>query len=1188
MYLKYLELVGFKSFPEKIRLKFNEGITGIVGPNGSGKSNISDAVRWVLGEQKVKTLRGSKMEDIIFNGTQNRKPLGFAQVSIIIDNSDKILPLEYNEVNITRRLYRSGESEFKINNSVCRLKDIHKLFMDTGIGKEGYSIIGQGNIEEILSSRDEERRFLFEEASGIVKYKYRRTETLDKLEKERQNLVRVNDIISEVQLKLEPLHKQSDIAKKFLALQSDLKNIEVNNVLLQLDENNKKISKVEKNIDNLNFNLKDYGRDKKNIEDNILRSKEEISLLESKISSIGSNIIELRSDIEQKENDILLKNEQNDNAKNNILNIKNQQNQLNINIEKNNIEIDKIKNQITYVENDLKNQKNLLSIKEKEFYEIINKMSSWEQQIEQYNLDIIENLKQSNIIEKEKQNISIIYNQFLIRKNTLIEDIKINNEELEIENKKFISISQDLKQISGKIEDFENRLKVESNKKEELLEDINKKYNELSIVRKNLNDNISKLNVLEDLEKSYDGYYKSVKSILLEKEKENKFKGIIGPVASLIKVKDNLELSIESALGASTQNIVTSTEYDAKEAIEYLKQNKLGKATFLPLTSIKPKSFDKIKSEILSFEGVIGIAKDIVEYDLKYENIISNLLGKVVIVNNMSTGILLGKKYNHSFKIVTKDGDVLNVGGSITGGFINNKTGNIFIRSKEIEILQKDIDSLYKKEANISIDYQSMDEKLQNIELDLDDIRNKIHSYQVDKASKIQIIDQINKNIEKYKNTKNNFLIEDKQLKEQIDNNKLKLEELQNKFDDLKLFNDEISIKLDNLQNSFPQYKEKRQAYTEEITNLKINIGVLEENYKNAIQNLEQKDNFLLENESILEKYVKDIGNLEKFIEDKKKEIDNLYSFILEQKKNRKDEEDKVLNLEKDKEKLYEILKQNEIKLQDILENISTIKTEYAQVNINLENLNQEKQNLYNILWNKYELTFHEALNYKNNNFSIKDLEIKEKSLKEEIKSLGYINVGAIEEYNETKERYNFLISQRQDIEESEEKLKDIIVKLTDLMEKQFKENFKIISNNFNQVFSDIFDGGNAYLRLNDKNNVLESGIEIIAKPPGKMLQNLSLLSGGERALTAIALLFAILKMKPSPFCVLDEIEAALDDANVIRYANYLKKLSKETQFIIITHRKGSMEVSDILYGVTMEEQGISKLVSVNLEEGSM
>ena len=1181
MYLKKLEIQGFKSFADRTILEFQGGgITAVIGPNGSGKSNISDAIRWWLGEQSMKSLRGAKSEDIIFAGTQARKPLSFAEVEMTFDNSDNVLNIEFQEVTIKRKIYRTGESGYFINNVPCRLKDIIELFMDTGIGRDGYSIIGQGRIDEILSAKSEDRRHIFEEAAGIVKYRARKEETEKKLEQTKLNLIRINDILLEIETTIGPLKEQSDKAKKYLELRENLKNIEIGLILSKIDSTKQKLLEIKENKSIFEENDKSENQklNKYQIEKEEL--KEKFDQVIKEIERIQNISFESKTKLEKINSDINLSNER-------ILNNQENISRLEMEISKTNESITEL---VTEKENKNFKKENLAKNKERFDKELSEKLLELEKITKKLSKKALEIEEKKKIIEKETEN------KYELQQNFNEQEITIRNSNernKQIKKELLIIISQldqnrliknERLSIFREIEKIRNNSKKELEEKQEYINkielDISKISEKINLIQSDKRIKESKIKFLEELEKEKEGYGKAVKSIILECEKNQQLnKGYKGVIANLIKIDNKYITGIEMLLGSAIQNIVTKTEQDAKSMIEYLRKNNIGRASFLPITTVKGNKLEKYKK----VEGTIGVASDLISYDPEYDEIMKNLLGKSVIVDNMENAIKLANENKHSFRIVTLNGDIISPSGSMTGGAISKKTSNILGRTEEIKTLKKELEEieiaikeLQKEKENIT---KSNLDKLQQIE----ELKEQLQQNEIKYATEQEKMNSIIKEIISLENEKEKRNSEIEKNNQNIENaNQIKAKILENIST--------IVEKSERLNNEISEYSEEHkedQKYidtlNEDITNLKISVSSFEESNLSIDEILERIN-------SEIEAKNQNIQNNEKEITILKNKNEALKSLIIELNQNiQKIENDvktsseKQENLKESRTKYNKRISELEKAIEKQFGIIKDIKEQILKIGMRETNVNDTVTSLINELWTEYEITPNNAKEYEKP-INIKQVEENVKILKEEIKLLGIININSIEEYKKTEERYTQMNEQRYDLETTISKLHEIISEMTETMKRRFKEKFEIINQNFNEIFKELFGGGMAKLSLEDENNILECGIDIQVQPTGKKLQNMMLLSGGERALTAIVLLFAILKINPSPFCILDEIEAALDDVNVYRYAEYLKKLNKLTQFLIITHRKGSMEAARTVYGVTMEENGISKLLSITLK----
>ena len=1182
MYLKRLELQGFKSFADKTILEFMPGITSVIGPNGSGKSNIADAIRWVLGEQSMKELRGGKSVDIIFAGTQNRKSLGFAEASLVFDNQDGKLPIEYKEVTVTRKLYRSGETGYFINKTQCRLKDVLELFMDTGIGKDGYSIIGQGKIDEILSNKSEDRRNVFEEAAGIVKFKTRKEESEKKLEHTKLNVLRINDILTEIEANLEPLKQQSDKAKRYLDLKNELKEIEVGLFLYNIEKYKADLVKIQEDIEimqntcdleegklekikilkeELKGQIDDLTEEIENTQNLRFTSQKdvetltsEINVAKSKIENNEENRKRFKEEIEEIKAKIVKTEEDMKNKLSKKESLKENKEKYEKELEEKQNELDKINKTLSEKELEIENDKRKLEGNTDLKYEIESSINEQKTNI-------------SNIEKRKVQLQNDIQNSISELDNT-----RFSKEEIE---KGFFEIQKEKNNCTKELQD----IVTEKNKAEEQIKSIDIKINN-SIQELSFKE--SKHKFLVETEKEKDGYQKSVKALLQECEKTKELgRGVKGALAELIDVPQNLETAIEMALGASLQNIVTENEQDAKKLIEHLRRNNLGRASFLPISNIQGKRPEKIKGNT---QGILGFASDLIKYDKKYEQIILNLLGRTVIVENMDTAIRVSKENGHSFKIVTVDGDIISQTGSMTGGSVNKKTVKILGRSKEIEDLANQIENIKKmqedlkkqKENIINSNKQVLEnaEKLENA-LQTIEIKYNVENQKLNTVK--ENIDRISKHLEKLRNEQAELESQKEEYLKAIDEKNKEKEQIDNE-------NEEIKAKINEYSALNKDTAKKVDDLNFDITNLKISVSSFNESESSIDEMAEMlKNEIELQNKNI-ENKESQIDRIELEQKELENKINETNSKIEELKKKTLSSDEDIERMKKERLAANEKLSLKEKEEVDEFKVIEDLKGQIVKIEVKKSKIDDDLNETISSLWNEYELTPNSVEGYeKPANIAITSRRVN--SLKQDIRELGSVNVDSIEEYKNQKQRYDFMCEQRLDLENTMTKLRDMIGEITDNMKVRFKEKMKIINENFGQTFKELFGGGEARIKLEDEANILECGIDIEAQPPGKKLQSMGLLSGGERAFSAIALLFAILKMNPAPFCVLDEIEAALDDVNVNRYAEFLKKFAVGTQFLVITHRKGTMEAADTVYGVTMEEKGISKLLSMKLSK---
>ena len=1183
MYLKRLELQGFKSFADKTVLEFMPGITSVIGPNGSGKSNISDAIRWVLGEQSMKSLRGSKSEDIIFAGTQNRKSLGFAEASLIFDNTDGKLPIEYNEVTVTRKIYRTGESGYFINKTPCRLKDVLELFMDTGIGKDGYSIIGQGKIDEILSNKSEDRRHIFEEAAGIVKYRVRKLESEKKLENTKLNLLRINDILSEIESTIEPLKIQSEKAKKFLDLREELKGIEIGLFLYNIDLYKEKIAQIKIDEDILKSHNGEAEEKLNSLNELKEKLKEEINSITNEIETIQNVEFENGKKIEQINSSFNVTNERISNNKENYSRYENEIEE-NINRIKELEEEKKLKlEKKTNLFNNKEKFQKELEEKEKELEQITKKLSTKELEIEDKKSKVEKNVDKKYEINSEINTIEINYENYEKRQANLKSEIQTTIHELDSTRITREDITKTFNEIETKRNTITKTLDEINQKRKSINEQINKYNSNINTYETEERIKSSRLKFLQETEKEKEGYIRSVKALLLDCEKNPVLaKGMNGVLSSLIKVDKQYETAIEMSLGSAIQNIITDSEEDAKKLVEHLRKNNLGRATFLPITSVKGKKLDKINTK--NIQGIIGIASDLIKTNKKYEEIIISLLGRTIIVDDMENAIKLAKQNNYSFRIVTLKGDIINPSGGITGGSVATKTVNILGRAREIEDLEKELNKINKKieeEKKQKEEYEaSIEDVLEEVETLEKELKEIDIVYAADKQKLIAVeenIDKLQKRLEKYRNEQNeletlkeNISKEKIEKQKQIDELVEETNKLNTEIEQYALLNkdnqkyiDDLNFDITNLKISVSSFDESETSINEIVERIDVDIDNNNKAIKNKQLQMEniKKDNIELENKLV---------EYKKQIEDIQKESASSSGKVEELKKTRIEKNEKQTKVEE------EVISQFKV--------IEDLKAQIVKIDVKKTKLEQDIEDIINKMWEEYEITPNNVTEYKKPTNASETSKMVN-NLRNQIKELGSINIDSIEEYKQTKQRYDFMCEQRLDLENSIAKLKKVISDMTTTMKEQFKKQFYIINQNFGEVFKELFGGGKAELILTDEENILECGIEIQVQPPGKKLQNMTLLSGGEKAFTAIALLFAILKINPAPFCVLDEIEAALDDVNVYRFAEYLKKFSDQTQFLVITHRKGTMEAADTVYGITMQENGISKLLSMKLSK---
>ena len=1181
MYLKSIDVQGFKSFANKITFEFHNGITGIVGPNGSGKSNVADAVRWVLGEQSAKQLRGGNMQDVIFSGTETRKPLGFAYVAITLDNSDHKLPIDYQEVTIARRLYRSGESEYLLNGTACRLKDVNELFYDTGIGKEGYSIIGQGQIDKILSGKPEERRELFDEAAGIVKFKRRKNTALKKLEEEQQNLTRVRDILGELSRQLAPLEKQSETARIYLKKKESLKQLDIQMFLAEMERIRNRLRETEEKYQIVQADLEETSRDFETTKTEYDRLEKELEKLEEEIQGAREESTEKTLKKQQLENQIHILREQINSARQSDIQYQERRENLEGELEKRKEEARNCQEEKTELEGKIQDFQKSLEEAQGEFKDAAMEIHKLEEKVEKDKNEIIEIL---NLRASTKGKLQ--------RYDTMMEQNSLRRTEL---NQKYLT----LKSEAAKLQDSGEKYREEKKEIEETIEklirqgnrceDQIKKYQaeiargnqQLEIGQTAYHREASRLESLRNITERYDGYGNSIRRVM---EQKKRVPGIRGVVADILKVEKEYETAIETALGGSIQNIVTDNEETAKELISFLKKNKYGRATFLPLTSMNNKK-PLNNPQALMEPGVIGIASDLVKVAQEYQGLAVYLLGRTLVVDHIDHGIAIARKYHYSIRMVTLEGESLNPGGSLTGGSFKNNS-NLLGRRREIEELQDAVEKLKK-------DMEDMQKKLEEYRTKRNQCRDQAASIQEQLQEQYIRENTVQVNLDSMGGKK-------EEIRKEYESLKLEKEDLEKQIKEIRENTTSIQLELETSDSQEKHLEEeinKNQVLLEEKKKKEAEISARLEKIHLESAGITSRQGFVLEN---LSRIQEEILNFEKQketlrssmdqgkeeIRQKEKEISQIQETIKAGEEETKRDQEKMKAALEKKEEMTREHKGFFAKRDELSSRMNLLDKESYRLQGQREKLEEEQESQTNYMWEEYEMTYGQAREQVQEEPQDRG-EIKKQiqQIKMEIRQLGNVNVNAIEEYKEISQRHDFMKTQHEDLVKSEETLLGIIEELDTGMRRQFEEKFAQIRTEFDKAFKELFGGGKGTIELDEEEDILEAGIRIISQPPGKKLQNMMQLSGGEKALTAIALLFAIQNLKPSPFCLLDEIEAALDDSNVTRYAQYLHKLTKNTQFIIITHRRGTMTAADRLYGITMQEKGVSTLVSVDLIE---
>ncbi|WML31840.1 chromosome segregation protein SMC [Neobacillus sp. OS1-32] len=1181
MFLKRLDIIGFKSFADRISVDFVTGVTAVVGPNGSGKSNITDAIRWVLGEQSAKSLRGSKMEDIIFAGSDTRKPLNFAEVTLTLDNEDQGLAIDYNEVSVTRRVSRSGESEFFINKQPCRLKDIVDLFMDSGLGREAFSIISQGKVEEILNSKAEDRRTIFEEAAGVLKYKNRKKKAEGKLAETQENLNRVHDILHELESQIEPLKIQASMAKDYLEKKEELEKFEVALTVYEIEELNQKWENLTKQFEDHQQEELKLSSELQLKEAKIIETREQISALDESITELQNVLLYASEELEKLEGRKEVLKERRKNAAQNKEQLKMNMAELTDKITGLKENRDSLAVTVGQLEEQVGKLKELLKQKQEKLQLFAENI---DEKIDSLKAEYIELLnKQAGA----KNELKYIEEQFQQQKRKIVR--------LDEENARFLSERQ---KAEKKRSDIQTRLEEAGRKLDAQVAGFREQQRQLEALKKTfqkqektlyqayqlLQQAKSKKDMLEELEEDYSGFFQGVKEVL--KARGNKLQGIAGAVAELIQVPKEYGTALETALGGSLQHIVVDTETNARAAIQYLKQHSFGRATFLPLSVIKGRSLSQTQlSLIQNHPSFVGTAVSLVQFEKKYSDVMNNLLGSVVVTTDLKGANELAKILQYRIRVVTLDGDVVNPGGSMTGGAVKQKTSSLLTRKGELEELTKKLAIMEDKTASLEQTVKSLKEEIRLGELQLEAIRKSGEELRLSEQTlkgdlrEAELEEKnINERLAIYDLEKEQFSEEISELTKRKETNTQVLAMFQTQISEL----DKQIVQLTEQKTSELTSKE---TLITEINELKIEFTSKNEQYIHSKERLAAIESELRESEQKLSVLTEDLELLSTEMSSSTSGEEQLEAAA------KRKQQDKEATLQ-----LITARRQERLELQDTLENLEIETREVKRLHkgmtvvlkdeeVKLNRLDVELENRLARLREEYLLSYDGAKEQYPLTIPVEEARKKVKLIKLAIDELGNVNLGAIEEYERVSERYEFLIVQKTDLQEAKDTLFQVIDEMDEEMKKRFKQTFDGIREHFEPVFRALFGGGRADLIITEPEDILNTGVEIVAQPPGKKLQNLGLLSGGERALTAIALLFSILKVRPVPFCILDEVEAALDEANVQRFSQYLKRYSSETQFIVITHRKGTMEEADVLYGVTMQESGVSKMVSVRLED---
>ena len=1176
MYFKRLEMHGFKSFAEPVVIEFHEGVTCIVGPNGSGKSNISDAIRWVLGEQSPKMLRGGKMEEVIFSGTANRKSRGMAEVTLVIDNSTGILPIDYNEVAITRRMYRSGENQYLINNNQCRLRDIKELIMDTGIGVDGYSLIGQGKIADIVSNKPESRREIFEEAAGVVMYKSKKAEAEKKLASTNANLERVNDIIGEIEGRIDGLREDSIKAKEYLELKEKYRELEINITLKNVEKLNISNDAIKEDVEQLTADIEALNGQKKTMDEEIFAGRNRNETLEQLSNDARDKLLVKVEEINRLTNKSQLDSEKIAGLDRDYIRI-----------------TEEIQTLDERLSREAANAEELEANKDRVLENLKNEETKLGEKVEAYNQVMKRSLELTEAVENAKNEMFSLHSK-VSAKRSEAKSMESYRESLAKRKQQLLDEGEELEKNSQAFTEAAERGRLQQSETEEKIRNTAKKLSEAKEKQAEVNEQLRSLSkagedvriragqltarkkTIEEMENNYEGYNGAVKFIM-----KSGIRGIEGVVAELMKVPAGFEIAVETALGGSLQNIVCQKDANAKEAINALKNNKAGRLTFLPVESVKG-SVGQPGSKVTGAAGFKGMASDIVEFDDKYEGIFQYLLGRVAVVEDMDSAVSLSKMAGSGIRFVTLDGEIINASGAITGGKYKNATANLLARRSEIDKLNGEIGDLKKEYLEIEENIKAKTEENLEIAESIVNLEEETRTLQIAAANinaQLAVLEENTKEIQQTGAKRERELAA---IEQDFANAENMAAEVMDEAEQAELRIKELDAEINiNIEKS-EALKDEVSAANEEITRARI----AKTDWDNKLEAVDQ----------LLSRVQDAIDDFTMQIDAKNDQLESL-----EKQKNKimfssEDVESLVEGLVKEKTELEDYIAQVSAEKAALVEQLNKITAEHSALGDKLNSYQDQKyqqeiklaknetqlDTIKEKLWEEFEISYAQALEFRKDDFVMSTAMKDSREIKNRLKELGDVNVGSIKEYEQVSERYGFLTEQRTDIVTAMDELKAIIDDMEKTIRTRFKENFDKIVDNFEDIFKELFGGGHAELRLDNEENPLEAGIEIIAQPPGKKLQNINLMSGGEKTMTAIALMFAVLKTKPTPFCILDEVEAALDDANIDRFAKYLRKFY-EIQFAIVTHQKATMEHADVLYGVTMPEQGISKVLSLRL-----
>ena len=1184
MRLKKLIVHGFKSFADHVEIVFEDGITGVVGPNGCGKSNIADAMKWVLGEQSAKSLRGAKMEDVIFGGTEKRKRLSFCEVTLIFDNEDHSLPIDFTEVSVTRRVYRSGEGEYKINGAACRLRDIVDLFRDTGIGKDGYSMIGQGKIDELLSAKSEDRRQVFEEAAGIVKFKARKQDAQRRMDNTTQNLNRVEDILTELEERVEPLKQQSETAREYLTLRDELKVLDLNVFLLRTERYEARIKELNESIESLGEAILESNQALETAGTERETCQEELTVLEALAAEKRDVVQELIREVEAGEGAVRVMRERMAAGEKERGRLLEQRDAAGRGREGVYERIEALTVKIAADQQEIQSRAAALSGLEAQLDAAEQELREIEERSEQMKQQIIQAMNRLGDVRSQRARLSAM-------KNALENQLQSMEGDREREQAGVNSLNEQVEEARSRLEEEEKRkgeLKEQAQDHNLRVQALNDRLQALSAQVTELQNQRqsadSRMKLLREMQRDYEGYNNSVKQVLLQ-ARRNPNSGVHGVVADLIHVPAKLERAIDMVLGGALQNIVVDRDEDAKRMIEYLRANRFGRATFLPISSVRGRTLTPQERQVLTLPGCIGVASELIEFDSRYQGVVDNLLGRTVIAEDLTSGIAIQRASRYQLRLVTLEGDVMHSGGSMTGGSVQSRMTSLLSRTREIEETEKKLASIGEELSKLREIYTGLDEERTALKKERGEIFDALHQQEVlcgraDALLKAALDEQAgnNERVERVEAERN-------RLAAQLEDVSASLSALDGQQEDAEQSTGSRQQEVKKLQEEIFSRRSSNEELRGRVSDGRVRLAEMrrdleadQANRDRLSQQIEDTERILTESEQLLDKCEQELAENASALERDIASLNDNKAKLDEARSAFGAEDEKRTRAQKRLQEISESIDSMRARLDDFSDR-------HHRSELQLARVEGEYKQIQDRIWEDYELTYASAEPFRQADFKLTESEKRITAIRQRIRAMGTVNVAAVDEYRRTVERVTEMSSQRDDLLKARADLEGIIADLEKQMDQQFRTQFALINQNFARTFTKLFGGGTAELRLSDPKDALNCGIDIVAQPPGKKLQMLSLLSGGERALTAIAILFAILDLKPTPFCVLDEIEAALDDANIDTYADYLKGYSANTQFIVITHRKGTMERCDALYGVTMQEKGVSRIVSVKLNE---